>query len=72
VETILIIIVLVLLFGGGGGYFGRSRGYWWPDAFLHSGVSRDTKATSPIRIAPFWKSCAFIEIVARFYIAHEW
>jgi hypothetical protein len=35
-ELILIIVVLVLLFGGGGGYWGRSRGFWWPDALLSS------------------------------------
>jgi len=39
-ELILIVLVLVLLFGGGGGYWGRSRGYWWPGAFLRSGADR--------------------------------
>ena len=44
-ELILIIVVLVLLFGGGGGYWGRNRGYWRPNAFLRSGVSRDAEVT---------------------------
>jgi len=35
-EMILIIVVLVLLFGGGGGYWGRSRGFWWPNAVLRT------------------------------------
>jgi hypothetical protein len=63
-ETILIIVVLVLMFGGGGRYFVAAEDIGDRTRSC-SGVSRDAKATSPIRIA------TFLEIVARYYIAHE-
>jgi len=45
-ELILIVLVLVLLFGGGGGYWGRSRGYWWPNASPRSAVSQGRRSTT--------------------------